>query len=72
MRLNAKNIILYIILLTGLCLAAFVLFSCKTAALPTCKHSVMIPVVVQKDSNTFFTIQVPFCDTLLVTPKKIK
>jgi len=63
---------LYGLILAAIILMAIFLLSCKTVGLPTCKNSVMLPVVFQKDSATFYTLQVPFCDTVLITPKTKK
>lgn len=49
-----------------LVLTAFV--SCKVSKV-NCKHQIFLPVTFQTDSNTFYTVNVPFCDTVLVTPK---
>lgn len=65
----AKLMGLFLVLLV---LLAILMLSCKTLSLPTCKHSVMLPVVFQKDSATFYTVQLPFCDTVLIAPKRKK
>lgn len=56
-----KAILLILILLVTL-------LSCKVSKV-NCKHQIFLPVTFQTDSNTFYTVNVPFCDTVLVTPK---
>lgn len=52
----------------ALLLLAVVFCSCSVGKI-TCKHSTMKPVVFLRDDGTSYIVNVPFCDTVLITPK---
>lgn len=63
-----KKLFTYFLLPIAFCL---LLVSCRVGKI-TCKHQSMKPVVFLKDDGTSYTVNVPFCDTVLITPKEKK
>lgn len=51
------------------CLVVIAVTSCSTVS-KICKSTITLPVVFQKDSITFYTVNIPFCDTIVLTSKK--